>query len=199
MIAQITKYDDFLFEKQKLSKVYKSEKLFPYNVFCNEFKYIIAFEFDWHVGKEFYDGMVRFIKNINQRNFTFYILNPSAEDYYKEFGVYGLGVISTNNTYREFIDFLSKPLSNNEEESKGEDIELASNDIAYFSDNSEWCIYGARDWEIAIVAFQNEEIGNVFLDSYGKDKDIFCSLSERIEELDEMIKSSSEMIESEKN
>lgn len=186
MIKQIIKYNDFLLEKQKLSKVYKSGRFFPDNVFCYQFKYIIAFEFDWHVGKEFYDGIIKFLKNINQPNFTFYILNPSAEDYYyKEFGVYGIGVVSIHNTHKDYIDFLSKPLFDGKEYT-GEDIELASNDIFYFSDNLEWCIYGARNWEIAIVAFQNKEISNLFLDSFEENKDIFISLSDRIEDLNNM-------------
>jgi hypothetical protein len=186
MIEFVTKQEIFSVKKEQLFERLRKNIFFPENVFLNTFEYIIAFDFDWHVKELFYNGLIKFLKNIDQKDFTLYILNPSPNVYYhKHFGIYGMSIISIDNNYREYLNFLNKPLSNEKEYAR-EDFEVASNDIAYFSDSSAWCIYGARNWEIAIVAFQNERIGNLFLDSYGEDKDMFLSLSDRIEDLDNM-------------
>lgn len=184
MIEFVTKQEVFRQKKEQLLERLVQGVVFPENVFSSTFKYIVAFDFDFRSSSLFYNGLIDFLRYIQQENFTFYTLSPSPDTYYfKHFGIYGISSISTNNSYQEYLNFLNKDLSL-DKGYIGEFMEMTSNEISYFSDNPNWCIYGSREWEVSIVAFENKDIMNLFLDSFGQNRDIFSSLSERIEDLD---------------
>lgn len=101
------------------------------------------------------------VEKTNQQNFTFFILDSSPDIYYKHFDAYGMNTISTNCTYREYVFFKI-----NHYQIKTCTMEtilkLHVMILPIFQINFAWYIYGTRNWEIGIVAFQNMEIGNVF-------------------------------------
>lgn len=182
MIKFIKQRDDFHRETEKYNKIFKSENIFPCNIFSDRIMFIISFEFDLIYTELFFDGIQTFLNSINEDNFTFYTINPNPDKYfYKNFGKYSVGVINQNTNYDDYMIFLYDNPGN-----EADCLIYNAETITIFSDESNWGIVGSKDWEIGIVGFQNVKIGHKFLDSFGEDRDIFLSLSDRIEELDDM-------------
>ncbi|MDV3677367.1 hypothetical protein CMU30_18280 [Elizabethkingia anophelis] len=125
-----------------------------------------------------------FKKKINDSNSTFYTLTPSQEEYYyQKFGKYSTFNIGTDQSYQELYDKLYEDPGNN----TGNYIGVVSNDIVWFSNSNDWVIVASRDLEIAICGFSTFKIKKQFEDSFNKNIDIFSSIEEYIEDLNNML------------
>lgn len=182
MITFINKKVDFEKETIKLKRIFNENCFFPERIFRN-INIFIAFEFDLVYTNLFYEGLISFIKKIEDDSFTFYTINPSPDMYfYKHFEKYSAGIVSIMDDYDSFMNFLHSDPGNS-----ADALAYNGETITLFSDNPIWGVVGSKDWEVGIVGFRNEATKYLFLESFKEDKDMFCSLSERIEDLDNML------------
>lgn len=183
MNKYISDTNDLSIERYKLNTRFKDDHFFPENVFIDEFRYFTTFEFDLIFSSFFYEGISKYINKIKDPNFTIYSVDPTPDYYLYYIKKYGVGICSAKDGYTNFSDFLSY-----DPDDKNLPFYILAEDIAVFSDNDQWGIYGSRGWEIGFVGFKNIKNRNLFLDSFEDADDIFYSLDENVKELREMLK-----------
>lgn len=180
---------EFKKEKNKFKQIFKENVSFPKNVFSPNFEQFIAFEFDLYFHEFFFEKMKIFINSIKEKNYTLFITDPSPEKYfYKKYGKYGVGVISTKSTIDDFYNFVSKDFVKYPDSLKKTDSIIETTDsFACYSSTPLWGMWGDRNWETAIIGFSNESIKNIFIKSFEEKYKIFNSLLVHIENLNEVL------------
>ncbi|HFK5505408.1 hypothetical protein [Elizabethkingia anophelis] len=183
-MSLLTNTQEFNTYKKRVSELLFPEKEIEDNIFRENFEYFIAFDFDYIFEEVFFEGIQIFLKKINESNSTFYTLTPSQEEYYyQKFGKYSTFNIGTDQSYQELYDKLYEDPGNN----TGNYIGVVSNDIVWFSNSNDWVIVASRDLEIAICGFSTFKTKKQFEDSFNKNIDIFSSIEEYIEDLNNML------------
>ncbi|MCJ8155337.1 hypothetical protein MKJ01_16345 [Chryseobacterium sp. SSA4.19] len=61
--------------------------------------------------------------------------------------------------------------------------------------SDDWAIVGSREWEIAIAGFISLEMKEKFLSSFGDNSDIFTSIEQQVNILDDMLNFDKELKE----
>lgn len=173
-VKHSTEFENY---KLRLLSLFKRDVDIADNPFQPNFKYFLAFEFDFIYNTFFFEGIKKFISKLGYGKLTFFTLEPSPEEYFfKRYGVYSVFEISVNATDEELSEIMMKnPISGT-----ADAIALSSDDIAWYSESDDWAIIGSRDWEIGIAGFANNEIKDLFLDSFGEDADMFFSVQDQI-------------------
>ncbi|WP_261511632.1 hypothetical protein [Chryseobacterium paludis] len=184
MIDFVSDKKEFEDYKLRYSELFNSDKEFCDNNFHENFKYFLGFEFDYIFHKSFFEKLKKYVSHIEGSSVVFYTLEPSPEEYfYKNFKKYNVLNIDLLSTDEE----LTKIMMENPSDSGGISMAMGSDDIAIFSKSKEWAIIGSRDWEIAIVGFTSLEMREKFLESFGTSSDMFTTVKEQVEILDEML------------
>lgn len=186
MINFVIDKNEFELHKSRVNKLFPNYISFEKNSFNNNFKYFIGFDFDFIFKENFFKNFISFLKKIkNERKIIFYTLEPSPEDYFfMHFNKYSAFEVEIDTTYEDFHNMTYK----DPEENTADAIGINSNEIAIFSQSNNWAILSSRDWEIAIVGFTSIEIKDKFLESFGEMADIFTTVKEQADILDEMLK-----------
>lgn len=177
---------DFVTDKEEFSK-YKSRfneifinEDFGSNPFNSEFKYFLAFEFDFIYHELFFEGLKKFLSEIENRTVTFYTIDPSPVEYfYKRYNKYSVFEITVEATDRELNDIMMK----DPKKPSGDAIALTSDDITWFSVSNDWTIMGSKDWEVAVVGFTSKETKELFIGSFTENAQLmFTPIKEFVEE-----------------
>jgi hypothetical protein len=104
---------DLFKERRQLSQVLCEGVDLVQNPFKDDFNLFIAFEFDRIYSEMFYVGLLRFLNDINDAEFTFYTLNPIPNKYFFEiFSKYRIGKIPINAAFTDYMDFLDRDPGN---------------------------------------------------------------------------------------
>jgi len=168
----------------KFYSIFKHNKEIEKNPFNANFKYFLAFDFDFIYDELFFDGIKKFLMKINEKDVVFYTISPSPEKYFfKHFKKYSIFKIDLLTSDTEINDIMMKDPGG----SPADAIALNSDDIALFSDSNDWAILASRDWEIGIVGFSDLKLKNLFLSSFGSDANIFSTIGERVKILKEIL------------
>ncbi|GAB0157868.1 hypothetical protein CHRYSEOSP005_31580 [Chryseobacterium sp. Alg-005] len=180
----VTDRKEFEYYKSKIKKLFPDYISFKKNSFNNNFKYFIAFDFDYIFEEIFFEGIITFLNKIKNGKLFFYTIDPSPEDYFFiHFNKYSVFELETNKNYDDFNSIVYKDPGVNTADAIG----INSNEISCFSNSDDWAIIGSREWEIAIVGFISLEIKEKFLSSFGDNSDIFTSIEQQIKILDDML------------
>ncbi|CAM3898045.1 hypothetical protein I6H88_12355 [Elizabethkingia bruuniana] len=183
-MALLTDSKKFSMYKKRVSELFFPENKIEDNIFREDFKYFMAFDFDYIYEEIFFDGIKHFLKDINESVIYFYTLSPSQEEYYyKRFGKYSTFDINTNQTYEDLYDNLYEDPGEN----TGNYAGVVSNDVVWFSDSNDWAIACSRDLEIAICGFTTLKMKKQFKDSFNKNSGIFSTIEEHINNLNDML------------
>lgn len=157
------------------------------NLFVKGFETYCAFEFDRLYGKAFYYGLQDFLDKINTQSFIFYTIVPASDNYFfTNFSKYSVARIPTNASYNDYIEFLHRDPGNSPADALLHNAET----IALCSSESIWGIIGSKDLEIGIVGYKDEKTKIDFINCF--DKGTFIDVDSRLNDLDEMLKLSSE-------
>ncbi len=184
----ITNQTDFYIETQKFKKNFIEGMSLPNNVFSKQFTYFMASEFEAILIDEFFDGLKVYMKTVQESNYTFYIVDPTPGYFLEDFDMYGIGIVSQEDTMKEYDSFLG----HDPKQTKFSLIDLID-DVAIYPEKGPWAIYASRYWEICLIGFTSKEEVEGFVKCLGEDGDIFCSVSQYIQELDDMLQFSKEV------
>ncbi|RNA63018.1 hypothetical protein D1631_14295 [Chryseobacterium nematophagum] len=177
--------EEFEKYKSKIGKIFPEYTSFEKNNFNSNFKYFIGFDFDYILEEIFFEGMIAFLNKIKNDKLIFYTLDPSPENYFfTYFNKYSAFELGKHSSYEDFNDIIYKDPG----ESTLDSIGINSNEIALFSKSDDWTIIGSRDWEIAIAGFTSSEIKEKFIQSFRNKSDIFTTIKEQVEILDDILK-----------
>ncbi|AZB24293.1 hypothetical protein EG339_06560 [Chryseobacterium bernardetii] len=183
MIDFVKNKQEFEDYRSRFLRLFNSDKEIENNIFNNELKYYLAFDFDYIFDNSFFDTLVMFLISIKSEKIIFYTINPSPENYFLSFNKYNVFSFSTSTDFNEFEDILYKEPDNNVIDSIG----YSSNDIALFSSNSdEWAIAGSRDLEVAIIGFKTQDMKEYF-SSFFTSFNPCLPIKEYIKDLDDSI------------
>jgi hypothetical protein len=170
MIDFIRLETDFQAAKLRFEKIFENESILPKKVFKKEFKIFSCFEFDLIYDKIFFNGLESFLQKSNEKEFTFYTIAPSPEDYFfKHFSKYNVFNVDINEIYDNYLKFVHSDPGN----SPADSIKDNSRVVAIYSQNNDWGIIASDDWEIAIVAFKNKGVQHDFISCF--DESIYFS------------------------
>jgi hypothetical protein len=183
MIDFIIDNVEYEIEKRQFKRLFKEDVSFPVNIFQESFLYFNAFEFDLFYEKPFFIGLRRFLIDIGIKKFTFFTVLPSAEEYFfKHFLKYSSAVISTENEYADYFNFLELDPGG----SPADALYFNSETIAIFSSNDEWAIIGSKDWELGIIGFKNKIAEKKFLMHF-VGCNSFTTIKKRVYDLDKIL------------
>ena len=88
-MSLLTDNKEFSQYKKRVYELLIPEKEIENNVFKDNFKFFLAFDFDYMYEEVFFDRIKHFLEKTNNSVLYFYTLSPSQEDYYyKRFGKY---------------------------------------------------------------------------------------------------------------
>ena len=184
MVKFVEQKEEFLQERKKFNHVFKENAILPENVYNDNFKIFIAFEFDLFFWEFFFFRINEFVKSIGDSNYTYYVVEPSPEKYfYRNFKKYGAGIIDVDSTLEEYSEFINYRLSKKYADTLQESPDV----LTLFSPTSTWGLYADRNWEIGIVGFENEEVKEIFINSFNESKRIFTTIASHIQDLDDML------------
>lgn len=158
---------------------------FENNPFKEHFKCFLGFEFDFIYHELFFEGIKRFLQKINNQSVIFYTIDPSPEKYFfHHFGKYSVFEISNTAT----DDELNEVMTQDPGGSPADSLNTNSDVISWFSRAKSWAILGSREWEIAVVGFENQEIKQKFIESFSEDaQTMFTTIQVQSDALDEML------------
>ncbi len=181
----VTDTEEFLKYKSRFSQLFNPTVDFGDNPFNPDFKYFLAFEFDFIYHELFFEGLKEFLLRIGDKKVTFYTIDPSPVDYFfKRYNKYSVFEISNIATDDELNEIMMK----DPKKPSGDAIALTSDDISWFSASNDWVIMGSRDWEVAIVAFTSKRIKQLFVESFSENAQLmFTSVEQFVEEFKEMV------------
>ena len=183
MINFVLKRKDFEeYERRVCTRFTKQS--FKKNPFKKEFKYFIAFEFDFIYDILFFEGIKTFVKSNNDTSIVFYTRKPHPEKYfYKHFKKYSIFEFEITHSYHNLNEILSKNPGN-----LADALEANANEICWFSNSDQWAMISSREWEISVIGFTKEKLKTEFLNSFDdKIKTIFNTIEEEVDQLDEML------------
>ena len=158
---------------------------FKENPFNENFKYFLAFEFEYIFHELFFEELKYFLKQMGSHSVVFYTIDPSPEEYfYRHFEKYSIFEISTFATDEDLSQIMTKDPGG----SPADTICVGSNEVCWFSDSDDWAILGSREWEIAIIGFTNLNIKQKFIKSLSEDgQTMFTSIKTQVDALDDML------------
>lgn len=186
----VTDRKEFENYKSKIKKLFPDYNSFEKNSFNNNFKYFIAFDFDYIFEEIFFEGIISFLNKIKNGKLFFYTIDPSPEDYFFiHFNKYSVFELETNKNYNDFNSIVYKDPGVNTADAIG----INSNEISCFSNSDDWAIIGSREWEIALVGFTSLDMKEKFLNSFGDNSDIFTSIEQQVNILDDMLNFDNEL------
>ncbi|WP_419488111.1 hypothetical protein [Chryseobacterium bernardetii] len=183
MIDFVIKKGDFKKYRKRYLDLFHEDREFEDNIFKEQFKNYLAFDFDFIYEEIFFNSFKSFLKEIKEQNIIFYTINPSPDEYFfNHFNKYIIFDMKVESTYTELYNIMYKDPG----EDTGNYLGVVSDDIAWFSESADWTIAGSRELEIAIVGFSSLEMKEKFILCF-TDTEILCTIKEYVEILDNML------------
>ncbi|WP_294273471.1 hypothetical protein [uncultured Chryseobacterium sp.] len=180
MINFVKTKKEFEIYQSNLLNIFDIHKSFEENGFQDSFRYFISFEFDYMFHESFFENIKSFVESLHDRDLILYVIQPSPESFYQDFGKYNILKVGIQDTDEDLTKVLMDP--------SVDEIAIHSDEIVWFSPSKNWAIYGSRDWEIALIGFTDLETKELFIKSFRKNIDMFTTINEQVEILDHMLK-----------
>ncbi|MFB7142940.1 hypothetical protein ACFCYN_25465 [Gottfriedia sp. NPDC056225] len=143
--------------------IFLLDKEFPNQVFQKEFSNYRFEQFDNLMSEEFWTTIRRLAEWSKDEYVIFAVLSPHPKDYYyKEFGYFNWLELPINLTGDDYLDILNEGPQNYEADA----IINNSFIITLFSPSKKWGIWADRDYEITVIAFNDNDLNiDVVLDT----------------------------------
>lgn len=136
-----------------IGKVFRIDNEFPGQVFQENYNDYLFEEFDWLMSSESWEVIKSLAQRSNDENIILAVLDPKPINYfYKEFGYFNWGKLPINLTDEEYFKFLEF----SPKDSIADSILYNSNIVLWTSPSLKWGIFGQRDYETCVLAFNKE-------------------------------------------
>jgi hypothetical protein len=162
----------FIIEKQEfddsfqtINRIIGKDLELPDLVFKKQWGNFLFITFDEiFLPEVFFRNLKEFLKIKLEDYFQLSVINPDPEKYFfKHFKKYSMLHFSINDREEDYLEILNRDPGN----SPADSIMDNSNSILVYSDNADWGVYGERELGVAICAFRNVELKNLFETAYG--------------------------------
>lgn len=140
--------------KKLIEETYFINKLLPNKIFKKTYNNFLCQEFDLIMCDEFWENIKKLSILSDDDKVIFGVLDPSPEYFYKYFGYYSIVELSTDIENEKISNLIEYAPKNNEADS----IFSNSTIIICFPLSKKWAIYADRDFEISILAFEEDYI-----------------------------------------
>ena len=140
--------------KKLIEEKYYINKLLPNKIFKKTYNNFLCQEFDLIMCDEFWENIKKLSILSDDDKVIFGVLDPSPEYFYKYFGYYSIVELSTDIENKKISNLIEYAPKNNEADS----IFSNSTIIICFPLSKKWAIYADRDFEISILAFEEDYI-----------------------------------------
>lgn len=140
--------------KKLIEETYFINKLLPNKIFKKTYNNFLCQEFDLIMCDEFWENIKKLSILSDDDKVIFGVLDPSPEYFYKYFGYYSIVELSTDIENKKISNLIEYAPKNNEADS----IFSNSTIIICFPLSKKWAIYADRDFEISILAFEEDYI-----------------------------------------
>lgn len=157
---------DYVRVSNSINAAIVSDVCFPGQVFSQSFTKFSFLTFDELLMPVFFIKLVRFQRAIGEERFWFSCVEPDPRLYFNEhFDFFGCVEFAVEDEAEEYCN----ALNNFPETSLADALAHSANQIVILSQSGKWAIYGNRDSEIAICAFRDLTLQDVFQSIYGAD------------------------------
>lgn len=176
-INYITKKEDYLILQKECKIIFKTEKEFPENLFQSNYIYKLFFENSVEDTQEFYNLLIKFIKEIGDKRVVFFTITPDSESYfYHHFKKYSTALFSVEENYDSFITFLQNDPGDSPADALAFNAEVAT----MFSESNSWGLITSKKSEMGVIGFNNFETYKLF-NYYFANSGLCYELSEYID------------------
>ncbi len=133
-------------------------KEMPDYVFKKKYKYF-KFIYDYEAfSNEFWDILKNLTLISQDNSIILAVLKPHPEEYYyKYFGYYNYGVFPIDTTADQYTKFIS----HSPKDSPADAILYNSYYICWFSNSLNWIIYFDREYELCVLAYDDDEYSKI--------------------------------------
>lgn len=154
---------EFLEEIRVAENLVINDKTLPAQVFVSEFRNYTFSNFDEIFTSEFFERMVEFLRRTQETVFTLLSLRPHPESYFfKHFKKYPLIRIPISWPVEKYVSSVFADPG----ESPADAIVYNSSELIIHSESLNWCIYGNRDFELAVFAAIDNNLVSVWHEVY---------------------------------
>ncbi len=151
--------NEFLKKLSEVNSLIIEGNTLPNQVFQQKFTKFLIIEFNEIFKKIFFQQINSFVKKINDSRWNFAVLEPKPKNFFKYFKKYPFFEIDYSDSYEDY--FL---LTRNEPEPSSDEAIIYNMEVAVlYSTSLSWSIYADRDFELAIIAFQDNETVKSFI------------------------------------
>ena len=142
-------------ELNKVNSFLYFDNKFPNQIFKDIYSRYLFFDFDIIYTKEFINSIIKLMNTTNDKKVNILILNPDPIDYYyKYFKKYPFSSFENHQNSEDYITFL-----NSEPQRESPDsLIYNSNLLILYPDSLKWSIIGNREFEIAVIAFNKNQL-----------------------------------------
>jgi len=151
----IKNVNEFIKLKKIQEEIFLLDKEIPEQVFQKEFSNYRFEQFDNLMSEEFWATICKLAEWSKDDYVTFAVLSPHPMDYYyKEFGYFNWLELPMNLSGDDYLNILNEGPQNYEADS----IINNSTIITLFSPSKKWGIWADRDYEINVIAFNDNDL-----------------------------------------
>lgn len=146
--------NEYIELKNLIEETYFLNKFLPNKIFKKSYNNFLCQEFDLIMCDEFWENIKKLSILSDDDKIIFGVLDPNPEYFYKYFGYYSIVELSTdieNEKISNLIEYVP-------ENSEADSIFFNSTIIICFPLSKKWAIYAYRDFEISILAFEDDYI-----------------------------------------
>ncbi len=151
---------EYIHEKNMTEKLIREKPQLPDKVFRKNLNLFVFMNFYKLFLDDFFTRLTKFLKLINEASFSTTMLEPHPSEYYfKEFGRYGIFVSDVIDT----PDMYDSALDEDPGDSPADTMFVRADIILMHGCLGRWAIYGDRDYDITVCAFEFEKDRNYFI------------------------------------
>lgn len=157
---------DYMRVSNSINAAIVSDVNLPRRVFSQFFTRFSFLTFDELLMPNFFINLVRFQRAIGEENFWFACIEPDPRLYFKEhFDFFGCLEFTIGDEAKAYCG----ALNDFPESSLADALAHSANLVVILSQSGDWIIYGDRAAEIAICAFNDSTLNDVFQSIFGDD------------------------------
>ncbi len=162
MLDFIENEHDYKSVMKEIEEIFFIEKQLPNFVFKKEYDSFLANYVDYIREDGFFDELQLLTESLNEKSYTFAILDPSPEWFYDKYSKYPI----LNLLMEHELDDYKENLWTLDMDGEIQDSIFYSDIFVYFSKSQKWAIYANLILEIYIFAYNKEDIPQNVIDKF---------------------------------
>lgn len=160
--------DNKVFQRKmsEVESLIKREIQLPKQVFHRQFSKFVIIDFD-EIFIDFFQRINAYVEASGEFQWTFAVTAPEPETYfYYHFKKYPVFEVTAKDSFKDYESLIWEDPG----DSPADAIETNATVIIIYPNSLNWVIYADKDFEIGIIAFQNDKTMEKFISIYGEER-----------------------------